>query len=186
MRHSHLALFTLTLAVFGVLRAESPDPFAATKPTAETRKERGDFTVKVIVEKDGKELSSYEAHCSEDPDSKQLYCKGVVSFYDTAYWRVRVQADLRDVEYANVEVEVDDMKVVGKDSDGHLAPIEIFSTVMQSRGPGAYQIGSVQEVNLKVVIAKAEQASTGQPATRPDSKSEDSHKPQPESEGRSR
>lgn len=182
MRHSHLALFTLTLAAFGVLRAESPDPFAVTKPTVETRKERGDFTVKVIIEKDGKELASYEAHCSEDPDSKQLYCKGVVSFRDTAYWRVRVQADLRDVEYANVEVEVDDMNTVGKDSDGNLVPIEIFSTVMHSRGPGAYQIGLVQEVNLKVEITKAEQAGADQPATAPESKPESSEKSKHESE----
>lgn len=35
-------------------------------------------------------------------------------------------------------------------------------------------------------IGKAEQAGTGQPATRPESKSEGSDKPQPEAEGRSR
>jgi len=35
-------------------------------------------------------------------------------------------------------------------------------------------------------IGKAEQGGTGQPATRPESKSEGSDKPQPEAEGRSR
>ena len=47
-----------------------------------------------------------------------------------------------------------------------------------------------KEKPLAEVIArineKAEQAGTGQPATRPKSKSEDSDKPQPEAEGRSR
>jgi hypothetical protein len=41
---------------------------------------------------------------------------------------------------------------------------------------------------LRTIIRKmnAEQAGTGQPATSPESKSEGSHKPQPEAEGRSR
>lgn len=41
-------------------------------------------------------------------------------------------------------------------------------------------------VRYKVSIQKAEQAGTGQPATRPESKSEGSDKPKPEAEGRSR
>jgi hypothetical protein len=40
--------------------------------------------------------------------------------------------------------------------------------------------------DLAQLQAKAEQTGTGQPATRPESKSEGSDKPQPESEGRSR
>ena len=42
------------------------------------------------------------------------------------------------------------------------------------------------EVDGQRIETKAEQAGTGQPATRPESKSEGSDKPQPESEGRSR
>jgi hypothetical protein len=42
------------------------------------------------------------------------------------------------------------------------------------------------EVAGQKIETKAEQAGTGQPATRPESKSEGSEKPQPEAEGRSR
>jgi len=48
--------------------------------------------------------------------------------------------------------------------------------------------GNVEAIyrNRTYETTKAEQAGAGQPATRPQSKSEDSDKPQPESEGRSR
>jgi hypothetical protein len=51
------------------------------------------------------------------------------------------------------------------------------------------KIGSLERLRIPVEAAeeiKAEQAGTGQPATRPESKSEGGDKPQPEAEGRSR
>jgi hypothetical protein len=45
---------------------------------------------------------------------------------------------------------------------------------------------SIEVVSPAVVIPKVEQAGAGQPATRPESKSEGGDKPQPEAEGRSR
>jgi len=47
--------------------------------------------------------------------------------------------------------------------------------------PGSYDVDDVSDAN-----ADSEQGGSGQPATRPDLKSEGSDKPQPEAEGRSR
>jgi hypothetical protein len=175
----------------GQISAESQDPFATTNTTSESKtvenyRDRGSYTIIVIIEQDGKELARYEARCSEDSDDKELYCKGVVAFHDTTYWRVDVQADLSGKDYASVSVNVEDMKAFSKTAEGQLYPVEIFTTSLQSRGLGIYQIGKLQDVDIKVEITKAEQVGTGQPATRPESKSEGSDKPQPEAEGRSR
>ena len=45
---------------------------------------------------------------------------------------------------------------------------------------------TLDQIQRTVTMRRSEQAGTGQPATRPESKSEGSDKPQPEAEGRSR
>jgi hypothetical protein len=45
---------------------------------------------------------------------------------------------------------------------------------------------SPKPIPITVIPKDTEQAGSGQPATRPESKSEDNDKPQPEAEGRSR
>jgi hypothetical protein len=51
---------------------------------------------------------------------------------------------------------------------------------------GAHSMGVHYVADTNLETKKAEQAGTGQPATRPESKSEGSDKPEPEAEGRSR
>ena len=188
MHSKYLAIIMISLTMCGQMFAESPDPFHTTldKETEGDYRDRGSYTIKVIIEQGGKDLARYEARCSEDTDDKQLFCKGVVAFHDTAYWRVSVQAGLGGEDYASISVDVDDMKAFRKDAEGQMAPIEIFTTSLQSRGLGSYEIGKLQDVYIKVEITKAAQPNTGQTATRPESKSAGGDKPQPEAEGRSR
>jgi hypothetical protein len=69
----------------------------------------------------------------------------------------------------------------------------IFPRLSKDMKPNGFHIEPVSEEMAKLMTRTpifpkktAEQAGTGQPATRPESKSEDSGKPQPEAEGRSR
>ncbi len=191
MHTKYLAITMISLAMCGQLCAQSQDPFASAKTTSESKtvedyRDRGAYTINVIIEQGGKELARYEARCSEDSDHKELFCKGVVAFHDTTYWRVSVQADLGGEDYASISVDVDDMKAFRKDAEGHVYPVEIFTTSLQSRGIGIYHIGKLQDVDIKVEIKKVEQVGAGQSATRPEAKSDGRDKPQLESEGCSR
>jgi hypothetical protein len=175
------------ISTCGQLFSQSQDPFASVKTTSESKtvednRDRGSYTINVIIEQGGKELARYEARCSEDSDDKELFCKGVVAFHDTAYWRVSVQAGLGGEDYASISVDVEDMKAFRKDADGHVYPVEIFTTSVQSRGLGTYQIGKLQNVDIKVEITKAQV----QERSATELKSEGSDKPQPEAEGRTR
>ena len=163
-----LAITMISLAMCGQLWAQSQDSFASTKTTSESKtaedyEDRGAYTINVIIEQDGKELARYEARCSEDSDNKELLCKGVVAFHDTAYWRVSVKAGLGGEDHACISVDVEDMKAFRKDAEGHVYPVEIFTTSLQSRGLGIYHIGKLHDVDLKVEIKKAEQ---GAPSNR--------------------
>jgi hypothetical protein len=64
--------------------------------------------------------------------------------------------------------------------------LEKSTTINVGRNKGMRTYYTSYRLPLKSVKTTAEQAGTGQPATRSQSKSEGSQKPQPESEGRSR
>jgi endogenous inhibitor of DNA gyrase (YacG/DUF329 family) len=75
---------------------------------------------------------------------------------------------------------------------GVYAAIGIISSIMTNRCPHCGRQVDLRSKSVKFCprcgekIEDAEQGGTGQPATRPESKSESGHKTQPEAEGRSR
>lgn len=85
----------------------------------------------------------------------------------TAKIRVQYTIQPEDVAYFSSR-----MKVKGLDSTRKATPLSLTSSAIS--------------VVVRPAIKKGEQDGAGQPATRPELKSEDSQKPQPEAEGRSR
>lgn len=160
-------LSLVSLALVAGLGTTAPDPFASPAPLDErdTPAKRGVFAIKVLVENAGKEEANYMAMCSPNPDGNHLgiYSRGCLAIGDTGRWRVSVQADLQDSPHADLSVEVEDLKAFRKNGDGEIVPIEIFSTTLQSKGPGHYTIGELQGMTIKVEISKAGEAAAGQP-----------------------
>jgi hypothetical protein len=73
-----------------------------------------------------------------------------------------------------------------KQDTGKIDESSLFKhNLMVERMIKAEQKGDLREV-VEAIVKEAQQAGTGQPATRPESKPEGSDKPQPEAEGRSR
>jgi phage host-nuclease inhibitor protein Gam len=114
---------------------------------------------------------------------------------DVVYVRLLEQSGKVPAAKALKDVVTEIKKVdVEKASEEFLADAEVESRINGKVFSGTtYFIIEPYEGTLKVVAMtkmkqppKDEQGGTGQPATRPESKSEGSDKPQPESEGRSR
>ncbi len=172
MRPYHLTLFAITFSILAGLSEATPDSSAPKETIAQAQRgatKRADFTIKVIIENAGKEVASYIAYRSDFVDRK-VDCTGSLALDDNGYWRARVEADMSDSEFSFVRIDIDDLKAFTRGADGVVSPIVIFSTTLQSRGPGAYLMGQVQGMTIKVEISETEQASLGQPATRPLSK----------------
>jgi hypothetical protein len=82
------------------------------------------------------------------------------------------------------------LSVVGSDFDQALRAGLVLFNRKHGRVESPWSLAEPTEFEktrtTEILKAKAEQSGTGQPATRPETKSEGSGKPQPESEGRSR
>ena len=78
-----------------------------------------------------------------------------------------MSADLGADEWADLEIEVDDLKAFAKSAEGIIEPIRIFTAAQKTKGLGTYSVGQLQGMTIKVEISKAEQDGGGQPAALP-------------------
>ncbi len=158
MRPNHLTLFALAFSILADLSEATPDSSAPKDTIVQAQRgatKRADFTIKVIIENAGKEVASYIAYRSDFADRK-VDCTGSLALDDTGYWRARVEADMNYSDFSFIRVDIDDLKAFTRSADGVVSPIVIFSTTLQSRGPGVYLMGQVQGMTIKVEISEAE------------------------------
>jgi hypothetical protein len=140
------------------------DPFTPIPKTKEElQKEKTPcdvLRIKVFLEKDGKEVGSYTAYVSiADDGGESVFCEGAIKVSDNLHWRINISADLEQLSHSRFRVDVDDLNMFKKNSDGETVPIGIFSGRQQSKGIGDYLCGELHGMTLKVAIAKeAEQA----------------------------
>lgn len=160
MNYRYITIVGLWVAALGVSRAERPNPSPSEVVQTEARRDinqRDFYKIKVTLEDSDKEVTSFVAYCSEDANTKKLYCTGSLLHGDFGYWRLNLEAPLRDnLPDADIEIDIEDLKSFTKDSSGSITPMSIFSTRIQSSGPGSYLIGQVQGMTIKVEISKAE------------------------------
>jgi len=154
----------LSLCIGNLMAAEKAqrDPFSSEPKTKdELLKDRTPcdlLKIKVFLEKDGKEIGSYTAYVSvADVSSSEVFCEGVIKISDSLYWRINLSADLEQMNFSRLRVDVNDLNMFKKNKDGESVPISIFCSSQQSKGFGNYLCGELQGMTLRVVIGKAEQ-----------------------------
>jgi len=168
MKHKLIIPIGIALSLcIGTLAANEEsnrDPFAPTPKTGkELQKEKTPcdvLRIKVFLEKDGKVVGSYTAYVSiADADGESVFCEGAIKVSDNLHWRINISADLEQLSHSRLRIDVDDLNMFEKNSDGKTVPIGIFSGRQQSKGLGDYLCGELQGLTLKVAIGKeAEQA----------------------------
>ena len=125
----------------------------------------------------------------------------VVTLEDPCDWRIPAKEIVKRREVirilrpdqSSVKTFIKDFDFVRKFEGGEALVIQLPNDVGVADVPNGSLVFLEREDEepilwdgRKAEFTKAEQAGTGQPATRPESKSEGSDKPQPEAEGRSR
>jgi hypothetical protein len=166
MQYTTIILLAVTLPVF------AGDPIVATNSISSnnsvksaeyavaSESDRTGLAIKVTLEQGGKEVTSFTAYVTVAPNN-DIFCKGVLSF-NTSYWRVTLRGAIPNLQGdSSIEVDVEDLKLLTKESNGAIVPTTIFSVSQRPKELGKYRLGEIRGMALKLEISRAEQIADG-------------------------